>query len=83
MGSKYKVIRGSKRGRKIGFPTCNILMKNYVLPKLGVYAVNVKINKILKRIANVGYRPTFKGKKLLLEVNIFGIKKFYIINVLM
>ena len=41
-----KVIRGSKRGRKIGFPTCNILMKNYVLPKLGVYAVNVKINKI-------------------------------------
>ncbi len=71
-----KVIRGSKRGRKIGFPTCNILMKNYVLPKLGVYAVNVKINKILKKgIANVGYRPTFKGKKLLLEVNIFGIKK--------
>ena len=51
-------------------------MKNYVLPKLGVYAVNVKINKILKKgIANVGYRPTFKGKKLLLEVNIFGIKK--------
>ena len=71
-----KVIRGSKRGRKIGFPTCNILMKNYVLPKLGVYAVNVKINKILKKgIANIGYRPTFKGKKLLLEVNIFGIKK--------
>ena len=58
-----KVIRGSKRGRKIGFPTCNILMKNYVLPKLGVYAVNVKINKILKKgIANVGYRPTLKVK---------------------
>ena len=28
-----------------------------------------------KGIANIGYRPTFDGKKLLLEVNIFGIKK--------
>ena len=71
-----KVIKGSQRGRKIGFPTCNILLKQYVIPKFGVYAVNVKINNISKKgIANVGYRPTFNGKKLLLEVNIFGIKK--------
>ena len=50
--------------------------KKYVIPKFGVYAVKVKINRVLKRgIANVGYRPTFNGKKLLLEVNIFGIKK--------
>ena len=71
-----KVIKGSQRGRKIGFPTCNILLKQYVIPKFGVYAVNVKINNITKKgIANVGYRPTFNGKKLLLEVNIFGIKK--------
>ena len=71
-----KVIKGSQRGRKIGFPTCNILLKKYIIPKFGVYAVNVKINDISKKgIANVGYRPTFNGKKLLLEVNIFGIKK--------
>ena len=71
-----KVIRGSKRGRKIGFPTCNILMKNYVLPKLGVYAVNVKINKILKKELQMSaIDQLLKGKKLLLEVNIFGIKK--------
>ena len=71
-----KVIKGSQRGRKIGFPTCNILLKKYIIPKFGVYAVNVKINNILKKgIANIGYRPTFNGKKLLLEVNIFGIKK--------
>ena len=71
-----KVIKGSKRGRKIGFPTCNILVKNYIIPKFGVYAVNVRINKTLKKgIANIGYRPTFNGKKLLLEVNIFRFKK--------
>ena len=69
-------MKGSQRGRKIGFPTCNILLKKYVIPKFGVYAVNVKIDRLLKKgIANVGYRPTFNGKKLLLEVNIFGIKK--------
>ena len=28
-----------------------------------------------KGIANIGYRPTFNGQNLLLEVNIFGINK--------
>ena len=70
-----KVVKGQKRGRKIGFPTCNIKLNNYVLPRLGVYAVEVIINKISRKgIANVGYRPTFNQKTLLLEVNIFGLK---------
>ncbi len=71
-----KVIRGQRRGRKIGFPTCNLKLNDYALPKFGVYAVKVKINNLFKNgIANVGYRPTFNGKKLLLETNIFGINK--------
>ena len=71
-----KVIRGHRRGHKIGFPTCNLKLNDYVVPKLGVYAVKVKsknFNKI--GIANVGYRPTFNGQNLLLETNIFGINK--------
>ena len=71
-----KVIRGKKRGRKIGFPTCNMSLDSYVIPKLGVYAVKVKTNKFNKNgIANIGFRPTFNGQKLLLETNIFGIDK--------
>jgi|TARA_B110000211_G_C14008241_1_gene521854 riboflavin kinase/FMN adenylyltransferase len=70
-----KIIKGKKRGRKIGFPTCNIRLEDYVLPKIGVYSVKVYINRMIKKgIANIGYRPTFKGKTLLLEVNIFGLK---------
>jgi len=73
---KGRVIRGKQLGRKIGFPTCNIKMNDYILPKLGVYSVKVMVNKLQRRgIANIGYRPTFNGKNLLLEVNIFGIKK--------
>ena len=71
-----EVIKGAQRGKKIGFPTCNIKLNPYTMPKLGVYSVWVQIGKLKKRgIANVGYRPTFNGKNLLLEVNIFGIKK--------
>jgi len=75
-GIEGTVVKGKKRGRKIGFPTCNINIKDYTLPRLGVYAVNVKLGKKHKKgIANIGYRPTFKGKKILLEVNIFGLKQ--------
>ena len=71
-----KVIKGKKRGRKIGFPTCNMTLSNYVIPKLGVYAVKVNFGNLNKDgIANIGYRPTFKGQSLLLETNIFGINK--------
>jgi riboflavin kinase/FMN adenylyltransferase len=71
-----KVVNGQKRGRKIGFPTCNIKWSSYALPRLGVYAVKIETKNFRKRgIANVGYRPTFNGKTLLLEVNIFGINR--------
>ncbi len=71
-----RVIRGKKRGRKIGFPTCNIRLDSYVIPNLGVYAVKVSGKNFNKNgIANIGYRPTFNGQSLLLETNIFGISK--------
>ena len=73
---KGKVIKGQKRGRKIGFPTCNLKLGSYAIPRLGVYAVKVKTNNTNNNgIANIGYRPTFNGQSLLLETNIFGINK--------
>ena len=37
------VVRGKKLGRKLGYRTCNIRIKNYVLPSKGIYAVKVLI----------------------------------------
>ncbi len=70
-----KVEKGRQMGKKIGFPTCNMSIKDYVIAKKGVYAVKIyQKNKksFLRGIANLGYRPTFKQKKLLLEVHIFN-----------
>ena len=69
------VKKGRQVGKKIGFPTCNIDIQDYVLAKPGVYTVKVlrKNNtKYLKGIANLGYRPTFNQKKILLEVHLFN-----------
>jgi riboflavin kinase/FMN adenylyltransferase len=69
------VQKGRQQGKKIGFPTCNIDIKDYVISMPGVYAVRVKqknSNKPLKAIANLGYRPTFNQKKILLEAHIFN-----------
>ena len=36
------VQKGRQQGKKIGFPTCNIDIKDYVIAMPGVYAVKVK-----------------------------------------
>ena len=69
------VKKGRQVGKKIGFPTCNIDIHDYVPAKPGVYAVKVfrKNNtKYLRGIANLGFRHTFNQKKILLEVHLFN-----------
>ena len=51
-----------------------------MLAKPGVYAVRAGLknkNKalLIKGIANLGYRPTFRQKKLLLEVHLFNFSR--------
>jgi riboflavin kinase / FMN adenylyltransferase len=73
-----KVRGGKKIGRKLGYRTCNISVKNYILPKSGIYAVKVSIGDKDKKYGGVSYlgtRPTFGGKETFLETNIFGINK--------
>ena len=70
-----KVQKGKQLGKKIGFPTANLDIKDYILACPGVYAVKVKNtynSKFIKGIANLGYRPTFNEKKILLEVHLFN-----------
>ena len=69
---KGKIIKGDQKARLINFPTANIKPGNHILPKKGVYCVNVILEgKIFRGIANFGERPTVKGLNLLLETHLF------------
>ena len=73
-----RVQRGKKLGRKLGYRTCNIGIKNYIFPKTGIYVVKVKIGRkrqIYSGVSYLGSRPTFGGKKVFLETNIFNFRK--------
>ncbi len=68
------VARGSQNGRKLGFPTANVRIKeNYkLIPADGVYAVKV-CNKYRKLdgMLNIGHRPTIGGEDKTIEAHIF------------
>lgn len=64
LGRPYRVrgivVRGDARGRSIGFPTANLrATEQYVLPKVGVYVVDVRVFATVYRgMMNLGFRPT-------------------------
>lgn len=71
------VTDGQKIGRKLGFPTANILIegKNKLIPGDGVYAVEVFLEeKKYFGMLNIGVRPTISETqtKKSIEVHIFN-----------
>jgi riboflavin kinase/FMN adenylyltransferase len=76
LGREYSIIgrvfHGDKRGRQLGFPTANVLLKRRVSPLSGVFAVMVNTSTgQFKGVANVGARPTVAGVRQQLEVHLF------------
>lgn len=67
-----KVVKGEQNGRKIGFPTANIMLRRHKSPIAGVFAVKVKCDMgHFNGVANVGSRPTLNGEKIQLEAHLF------------
>lgn len=69
------VIEGAKRGNALlGFPTANLAISEELVPKAGVYAVEVVWNRqVFNGVANLGVNPTFQSAgpaKVSLEVYI-------------
>jgi riboflavin kinase/FMN adenylyltransferase len=63
------VEHGDKNGRKLGFPTANLALGNYLRPRYGVYAVRGRLpdGVTIDGVANLGIRPMFDPPKELLE----------------
>lgn len=69
-----RVIKGNQLGRKLGFKTANIGMKNRIRPKFGVYqGIAVIDGKRYNSAINIGKRPTLEGdSREFLEAHILG-----------
>jgi riboflavin kinase / FMN adenylyltransferase len=68
------VQRGRQLGRKLGFPTANVDLADYVSPRFGVYAVRTRLSdgRQFDGVANIGVNPTVQGvTRPLLEVWLF------------
>ncbi len=68
------VQRGRQLGRKLGFPTANVDLGDYVAPRFGVYATRTRLSdgREFAGVANIGVNPTVQGvTQPLLEVWLF------------
>ncbi|MBI4713062.1 MAG: riboflavin biosynthesis protein RibF [Planctomycetes bacterium] len=80
------VVRGSQRGRQIGFPTANLDPHHEILPPSGVYAGRCRLDgQTYRALVNIGTRPTFtshpalstseKSTNVVIEVHLLGYHK--------
>ena len=69
-----RVLYGDQRGRTWGFPTANMLVERDNPTLRGVFAVEVGgvEEGLLPGVANLGFRPTVGGDRLLLEVHLIN-----------
>jgi len=80
LGRPYRlggtVARGDGRGRKLGYPTANLVLEDprKLVPKRGVYATLVTLPSGHRRggMMNIGRRPTFDGMDVTVEVHLLN-----------
>ncbi|MBO9727589.1 MAG: bifunctional riboflavin kinase/FAD synthetase [Chitinophaga sp.] len=70
------VVHGDKMGRQLGYPTANLHLNDErkLIPAEGIYAVRVGVSghsSLLPAVMSIGFRPTFNGTDLRLEVHLF------------
>lgn len=68
-----RVAYGDQLGRQLGYPTANIHLHRRQVPLMGIFIVQVHglSSEPLPGVASIGYRPTFGGKQVILEVHLF------------
>jgi riboflavin kinase/FMN adenylyltransferase len=65
------VVKGSQRGRLLGFPTANLRLSTELIPKVGVYAaMAIRKAEQHQAVVNVGYRPTFGKSQMVVEAHL-------------
>ncbi len=66
------VVRGRGRGRRLGFPTINIMAPNELLPRGVFVTLLLAGERSYPSVASVGTRPTFGRPSLAVEAHILN-----------
>jgi riboflavin kinase/FMN adenylyltransferase len=70
------VVRGDGRGRRLGFPTLNLLLDHELLPPPGVYAVRARSGRDeYPGVFHLGPRPTFDSSAIRAECHLLKAPK--------
>ncbi len=71
-----KIVRGDRMGKRLGWPTINLVAENGCLPSDGVYTTQVLIPTIpatFDSVTNIGTRPTvYENCQRVVESHILG-----------
>lgn len=71
-----RVIPGHKMGKKLGFPTANLLCGDKLIPGPGIYAVKTRLRgQKFVGVVNIGTCPTFDREGLSVEVYILNFQQ--------
>ncbi len=67
-----KIVRGDGNGRKWGFATANLRLRNQKPALTGIFVVKAQLNggALLPAVASLGTRPTVDGTRFVLEVHL-------------
>ena len=67
------VVEGQHLGRKLGYPTANVFLGDYVRPRFGSYATRTRLadGRVVPGVANIGENPTTGLVDARLEVWLF------------
>lgn len=68
------VVHGDKRGRKLGYPTANIMPEDSrkIIPRNGIYVARVRVDgKWFGAMMSIGVRPMFDNGERIIEANLF------------
>lgn len=67
------VAYGDQRGRDLGYPTANVHLHRALVPVSGIFAIRVHglAGGPYQGVANIGIRPMFRLKRVLLEAHLF------------
>jgi riboflavin kinase / FMN adenylyltransferase len=68
------VVAGAGRGRRIGYPTANLITPNELVPRGVFVTILTAEERVFPSVTSIGVRPTFHGHDLTVETHVLDFR---------